>query len=138
MVDPERVERRLRELDLRLASLRELAAGGEQRFRTDAAIRAQAERHLQVAIQIAIDVAVHILAEDSARSPDDYGSAFVELGGLGVVDNALAQELRLAAGLRNILVHAYLDVDPDRLWDHLGSLDRLERFAAAVTRYIAR
>lgn len=138
MVDPERVERRLRELDSRLTSLRELAAGGEERFRNEPAVRAQVERHLQIAIQVTIDIAVHILAEDSTRSPEDYGSAFMELAGLGVIDDALAQELRLAAGLRNILVHAYLDVDPDQLWGHLRSLERLERFAAAVTAYVAR
>lgn len=138
MVDPERVERRLRELDFRLASLRELAAGGKERFRTEAAVRTQVERHLQIAVQAAIDIAVHILAEDSTRSPEDYGSAFIELGALGIVDEALAHELRLAAGLRNILVHAYLDVDPDQLWAHLESLDRLETFAAAIASYIRR
>lgn len=138
MVDPERVERRLRDLDQRLTSLRELAANGKERFQTDAAVITQVERHLQIAVQAAIDIAVHILAEDSTHSPEDYGSAFIELANLGVIEDALARELRLAAGLRNILVHAYLDVDPDQLWNHLDSLNNLERFAADITRYITR
>lgn len=138
MVDPERVQRRLRELDSRLASLRELAAGGQERFRTEPAVRTQIERHLQIAIQATIDIAVHILAEDSTRSPEDYGSAFKELAALGIIDQVLADELRLAAGLRNVLVHAYLDVDPDQLWAHFDSLDRLERFAEDITSYMGR
>lgn len=43
-----------------------------------------------------------------------------------------AARLRAAAGLRNVLVHGYLDVDPARVWEHLGELDDLEAFARGV------
>jgi uncharacterized protein YutE (UPF0331/DUF86 family) len=42
----------------------------------------------------------------------------------------------LAARLRNVLVHAYLDVDPARSWTHLGRLDNLEAFAHAIGAYL--
>lgn len=138
MVDPERIERRLREIDARLGALRSLKRHERESFLSDESLQTQAERHLQIAIQAAIDIAVHILAEDSSRSPEDYGSAFVELARIGVIDTALADDLKLATGLRNILVHAYLDVDPGRLWDHLDSVDHLEDYAAAIGRYLAR
>ncbi|HWB70833.1 MAG TPA: HepT-like ribonuclease domain-containing protein [Egibacteraceae bacterium] len=70
------------------------------------------ERHLQLANQSAIDIAMHVLAEDSAETPEDYGAAFTLLARHGVLDDNLANRLSLAAGLRNILVHGYLDVDP--------------------------
>jgi uncharacterized protein YutE (UPF0331/DUF86 family) len=39
------------------------------------------------------------------------------------------------AGLRNVLVHLYLDVDQRRLYEILTEdLDQLELFAEAVTR----
>ncbi len=95
-----------------------------------------AERDLQIGIQAALDIAIHIVAEDSAETPSNYGSAFEMLAALGVVDPELAQHLRDAAGLRNILVHAYLDVDPERLWDRLAELEDLERFSSAVERYL--
>lgn len=132
MVDAEVVERRVREIGRRLAALRSLRAGGRAGFDTDAGVRAQVERHLQVGIQSAIDVAFHILADESDQAPDDYGSAFVLLAEEGVLPADLADRLRLAAGLRNLLVHAYLDIDPDRLWGTLEHLDDLDEFARRV------
>ncbi len=134
MVDPDVVVRRLREIGRRLGELRALRAAAD---RSDPAAQAQVERHLQVAIQGAIDVALHVVADDTDRTPDDYGSAFVLLAEIGVIGPELAGRLRVATGLRNLLVHAYLDIDPDRLWAHLDHLDDLEAFASAVTRYLA-
>lgn len=133
MVDPDVVVRRLREIGRRLAELRALRAGGR---RSDPAVQAQVERHLQVAIQGAIEVALHVVADDTDRTPDDYGSAFLLLAEVGVIGPELATRLRLAAGLRNLLVHAYLDIDPDRLWWHLDHLDDLDAFALAVAEYL--
>jgi uncharacterized protein YutE (UPF0331/DUF86 family) len=39
-----------------------------------------------------------------------------------------------AAGLRNLLVHDYGDIDHARLWDTLGELDDLRSFASVAER----
>lgn len=137
MVDPEVVRRRLREIDRRVAALRAVAAGDRTGFLADDDAQAMTERHLQVALQSAIDVAVHVLAEDSAATPEDYGAAFPLLAELGVIPDELAQRLRRAAGLRNILVHTYLAVDPRQVWRHLGDLDDLVAFARAIETYLS-
>lgn len=90
-----------------------------------------------MAIQAAIDIAVHIVAEETGATPETYGQAFEMLGESGILDGDLAGDLRRAAGLRNVLVHGYLDVDPEQVWDHLARLDVLERFALAVDRHLA-
>lgn len=73
MVDPEVVRRRLREIDRRVAALQTVAAGGREALLADPDLQAQVERHLQVTIQSAIDIAMHILAENSSAAPEDYG-----------------------------------------------------------------
>lgn len=136
MVDPEVVRRRLRELDRRLGRLRAIRQSGEDAFGSDEALQAQAERHLQLAIQAALDVANHIVAQESSDTPEDYASIFTALGSTGVIDTEIAGRLRRAAGLRNVLVHAYLDVDPRIVWRSLEDLGDLERFAAAVEAFL--
>lgn len=136
MVDPETVRRRLRQIDRRVTSLRSIVAEGRTSFLDDPDIQAQAERHLQVTIQAAIDIAIHLLADRSAEAPEDYGSSFLLLADSDIIDDELARRLRLAAGLRNILVHGYLDVDPQRVWDHLNRLVDLVAFAEAVNRFL--
>lgn len=136
MVDPEVVRRRLRQIDQRVAALRMAASRDQQEFLRDLDLQAQVERHLQVAIQAAIDVAVHVLAEDSAATPEDYGSAFLLLAEHRVIPDALARRLRQAAGLRNILVHTYLEIDPCQVWGNLADVEDLVAFAAAMERYL--
>jgi uncharacterized protein YutE (UPF0331/DUF86 family) len=136
LVDPEAIRRRLREIDRRLGRLRAIQGEGRVAFLSDEALQAQAERHLQLAIQAAIDIANHVVAEESSQTPEDYPSTFSALGSIGVIDAELADRLRSAAGLRNILVHAYLDVDPEILWESLGKLDDLERFATGVEAFL--
>lgn len=136
MADPELIRRRLRELSRRVAALRALRQGDEGVFVTDVAVQAQAERHLQIALQSVIDIALHIVAADTDDTPDEYGSALTGLAAIGVLPQELAGRLRLAAGLRNVLVHAYLEVDPRRIWEHLTQLDDLVAFARHIEGYL--
>jgi uncharacterized protein YutE (UPF0331/DUF86 family) len=39
------------------------------------------------------------------------------------------------SAMRNVLVHAYLDVDDDKVWDALAHLDDLREFAVIVQRF---
>lgn len=138
MVDAERVRRRLAELDRRLASLRGLVELGRERYLADADVRTLAERHLQIALQAALDVALHIAAEDAGRTPEDYGDAFVLLGELGVLDPDLARRLRAPAGMRNVLVHGYAELDEALVWAALEDLGDLDAFAQQVSAAIDR
>lgn len=137
MVDLEVVRRRLREIDRRLGGLEEIRAKGDMVFQREYGLQTQAERHMQLAIQAAIDVAVHIVAEDSALTPEDYGSSFLMLAQMGILEESLAERLRSAAGLRNILVHAYLEVDPRMMWASMEHLEDLRSFASAIQTHLA-
>jgi uncharacterized protein YutE (UPF0331/DUF86 family) len=49
----------------------------------------------------------------------------------------LATQHRKAAGLRNLLVHGYAEVDDRKVWEALAGLDDLRDYAAAVNRAIS-
>ncbi|MEJ5944591.1 DUF86 domain-containing protein [Pseudokineococcus basanitobsidens] len=134
MVDAERVRRRLGELDRRLLLLDDLRGTSLPDYRRDVALQAQVERHLQLALQAAIDVALHLVAEEPGRRVEGYGDAFVALAERGVLPGPLAARLRTAAGMRNVLVHGYVDVDPDLVLASLDHLGDLRDLAAAVDR----
>jgi uncharacterized protein YutE (UPF0331/DUF86 family) len=67
--------------------------------------------HLWQAVQIVIDLAVSACVGMGLGSPPTYGDAFRMLAEHGVVDEALAGRLARAAGFRNVVVHAYADLD---------------------------
>jgi len=138
LVDPESVRRRIREMTRRVEILERLRTHGRKGLLGDPDLQAQVERHLQLALQAAIDVATHLVAEDTAETPEEYGATFVLLVGAGVLDKDLAERLRSSAGLRNVLVHMYLEVDLERIWNALEQLGDLTRFAEAVEAYVTR
>jgi len=137
LVDPETVRLRLAEIDRRTALLREIQAEGRDRLLSDVHLQAEAERHLQLAIQAAIDAANRVLAEDFPDTPSSYREVFELLARRGVLEADLAGRLAEAVGLRNILVHAYLDVDPARIWEALARLEDLDTLAARLERYLS-
>lgn len=133
MVDPEVFDRRLGKLEQVLGDLRELATTQNDRFLGDRGLQAQAERWIQVAIETCLDMAHHVIADRGWPTPQSYREAFETLAKHGLVEPELAQRLGAWAGLRNIVVHLYLDIDHARVLSILRQdLDELEAFAKAM------
>jgi uncharacterized protein YutE (UPF0331/DUF86 family) len=99
--------------------------------------RLAAEHALQLAVQTCIYIGAHLVSELGLKAPDDYRGVFASLRPAGL-DEALAERLAAAAGMRNILVHGYLDVDDQLIWDALARLDDLRSFASFVSEITAR
>ncbi len=131
-------------LQVRLVKLREyvglLKKIGDyslQTFTTDPFVRGNAERYLQLAIQCLLDIGNHIIADEKYSVPQEYRDVFRILGEEGVIPHELAERLAPAAGLRNILVHDYLDIDPDKVYSFVkNQLGDFEQFAKHVEKFL--
>ncbi len=92
-----------------------------------------------VAIQAVIDICHHIVARLTGRVPDEYGQCFIILRDMGYIDSDYAVKLKSMAGLRNILIHLYYEVDDRRVIKHLKEdLWVIEDFLNVVKRLIER
>jgi len=127
----------------RLAKLEEVVSLlGQLQGMDGAALRADpfklytVERGLQVAIECILDISSHIIAASGCRKPHDYTGVIDALSEVGVIPRPFGERIRPLAGLRNLLVHMYLDVDTDRLAQHLHRLDDFRAFARYVVEYI--
>lgn len=108
-----------------------------EEFVTDPILHAAAERHFQVAIQAAIDIASILLASESVQIPDSYKEIFYALAETNIVPAEFAEKLAGMAGFRNVLVHLYLVVDLERVFQYLQrNLEEFELFAKYVSDYI--
>ena len=137
-LDPEIVRRHLLALDQAIQNLRRHAGATLERLRSDQDERWIVERGLQVCAQNVLDVATHLVAA-AGRDAQDYTAAIDQLVGLGVLPGEFTARLRGLAGFRNVLVHAYLDVDLARLCRVLNErLDDLGEFARLVQDYLER
>jgi uncharacterized protein YutE (UPF0331/DUF86 family) len=67
--------------------------------------------NLTRAIQLAVDIGAHLIAQTDALPPDTMGQTFDRLAELRIVVPELAQRLKKAVGFRNIAVHNYEAID---------------------------
>ncbi len=129
MVDPESIDDRLDRLDELLGQLEQIRAAGYDAYAGDFRTRLATQHAIQLAIQTCIDLGAHLIAELGPKMPSDYRGVFAALQPRGL-DAELASRLADAAGMRNVLVHGYLDVDDEAVWSALAHLDDLREFAA--------
>lgn len=67
--------------------------------------------HLWQAVQVVVDLATSWAVRAGLGSPPTYADAFRSLVHAGLLDAELGGRLARAAGFRNLVVHAYADLD---------------------------
>jgi uncharacterized protein YutE (UPF0331/DUF86 family) len=140
MIDPELITRKLALIAEDLSSARELARRSLAEHLESSTSEVLAERFLERMIGRMIDVNYHLLTESGQPPPRDYFQSFVDLARLGVLDSEFARRLAACAGLRNRLVHEYDELDPEKVYEALGTaisdvpeyLDRVRAFLDAL------
>ena len=110
-----------------------------QEYRRRVWERKGVERVLQEAIEAALDVNAHLIAELGHDVPDDYFGGFMKLGQLGILSEELAGALAPSAGLRNRLVHEYDALDDAKILAAVGTmLDLYPRYIQAIEAELAK
>jgi uncharacterized protein YutE (UPF0331/DUF86 family) len=138
LVDADRVLRRLERLEQLIEALEAARADGREALGADVRQELHVEHALQLAIQVCIDVGAHLVSELGLPTPDDYREIFEALSRAQLIDAGLAARLGEAAGRRYLLVHEYVDIDLDKVWEALGNLDDLRAFAGFAARQAER
>jgi len=83
--------------------------------------------------QIVIDVAVAACVRWDLGARASYADAFRRLAAAGIIDQALAERLARAAGFRNVVAHAYDELDMRRVYRAASEGPRdLERLLAVL------
>ncbi|MEE8526542.1 MAG: DUF86 domain-containing protein [Thermoanaerobaculia bacterium] len=137
MVDHEVFRSRLAKLEEYLARLEELARRARAEVLGNAGLMAQVERWMHLAVESAIDLAQHLISSRGWRTPTTNREAFRILREEKVLPSRLAEQMEDWAGLRNVLVHLYLEIDHQLLWTALTEeLSQLRDFAAAVAKIL--
>jgi uncharacterized protein YutE (UPF0331/DUF86 family) len=139
MVDKASVLARLKALETYLAELDHYAGYSAEEM-TDDFVKYRAVQHsLQLAAQVIVDIASHIITADFSSRAQEYREMITELGRVGVLEPEFAQRLAPLAGFRNILVHDYLQVDPVIVHDLLvHGRDNLREFGKQITLYLQK
>ena len=118
--------------------LKEASNISRDEFLQDNVLQNAIEHEFQVTIQAALDIGSLILADRSASIPEEYRDIFPKLAEMGVISQELAIKLVGMAKFCNVLVHMYIDVDLEKVYQYLqNNLGDLETFTRQVGIYMS-
>ncbi|MBU2471571.1 MAG: DUF86 domain-containing protein, partial [Bacteroidetes bacterium] len=93
------------------------------------------ERGLQITIQAILDIGSHILSDYRANGWKTYKEIPLKLYEHGIITKSLAKKIALMAGLRNILVHEYIEVDTKKIEEILRfNLEDFKKFVIQIRK----
>src|SRR3989475_3813010 len=99
-IDAAIIRRKLQRIAASLDGLRPVARLSLEEYRARFYERKATERLLQEAIEAALDVNAHLIAELGGEVPEEYYGGFLKVGQLGVLPVDLAGALAPSAGAR--------------------------------------
>ncbi|MBN2110002.1 MAG: DUF86 domain-containing protein [Methanosarcinaceae archaeon] len=133
----EKIVRKLNFMQKSVSYLKSVDSASNE-LETNYEMRSAVERNFQLAIESAIDIGEIIISEEGFERPEDYKTVFLILGKKGIIPEDFAQDLSLAAGFRNFLVHMYEEIDPDILCTFLTErLEDFDEFARYIAKYLS-
>ena len=137
MVDSHVILARVAKIRECVRKLETLAALEEDAFLNDVSATDSAERNIQIAIQSVIDIGNHSVADMDLGTPKDYKEIFSVLTANNIISEPLAEKLASMTGLRNVLVHDYLEIDLRLIYRIIKSeLGDFEEFISAALKLI--
>lgn len=133
-MDREVVEQKLESLRRCLQRIKAKCPSEASALASDLDLQDIVALNLSRAVQISVDIAAHLIAGMEAPPPDTMGQTFDVLAQAGILNDALATNLKKAVGFRNIAVHNYESINwaivHSIVKHHLGDFSEFARIVA--------
>ena len=138
MINSEPIKERLKLIDENLPILKELKVIPLDKFKDDKKLQRLAERCLELSIQSLLDIAHYIIAQNNWKRSSENKEAILTLGAKGIIPEDFAKKIEPMAGLRNLLAHEYMEIDPVKIHAHLQNLEDFREFIRHILKYIEK
>ncbi len=137
MIDPQATQALLQTLSEYTEDLRTYQQLSRDEVVADRNYQSMIRYALQTAIRCVIDIANHLLIGGDLEQPSDSRSAILGLGRYDILPQDFAQELAGMSGLRNVIVHRYMTVDDELIYQFLQRcVTDFEAFSQHIVDYL--
>jgi uncharacterized protein YutE (UPF0331/DUF86 family) len=95
--------------------------------------------YLQLAIECVLDIGEMLISGLKLKKPEQVREVLIILAENDIIPKDFAKSFSPIAGLRNILVHDYVDVDMDKVYGYLKNrLVDFDLYARKIAQYIKK
>ena len=137
MVRAEIIRKRLNKLDEYLAVIKKLQRYSFEEFIADPERYGSAERFLHLAIEALIDMGNHVIADSELGVVNWYSDIPKILAEKEFISSELEEKWISMIGFRNTLVHEYIDIDREIVYDVLqNNIQDLEDLKRAFAQFL--
>lgn len=138
MLNKELINRKLANISKYLDELQGLSLKSYEIF-TEEGYHYAAEKVIELMVTMAIDINLHIIKESGLMPPQRYKDSFLALGKKTILPRGFANKIAGSAGLRNLLIHHYEEVDLQKLYKDLSrGIKDYEKYCHYIEKFIAR
>ena len=138
MVNPEIINERLRIMDENIILLEELKSVPFEKFSKDQKTFKLALYSIQICIQSLLDICHHIIVDNNLRKPATSQEAIQIISENNIIPAEFAGSILPMAGLRNLLIHEYVKVDLDKIYQYLQKLDDFRTFQRHIIKFLEK
>ena len=131
------VERRLAMILEEVEFLKTIKQQKFNEFLSDGKSLRSTAKAIETIAQSIIDICSHIVAQKHWGISDTYRGTIALLAAKHVISDSLSSNLQQIVAMRNILVHQYLDIDFNIIWDSLDLLlEDAPEFVIGIQRFL--
>ncbi len=114
-----RIEDKTKEIEQYLDELLTIVPDSLDIYKNDIKIKAACERYFEKIIESIVDLTFLIIKDKNLKIPEEDKEAFDILYKEGIIKKKLADRLKEAKGMRNILAHEYGKVDDEIVFNSI-------------------
>jgi len=118
MLKAEVVKLRLKELDIVLQEMEKYKGINPEALRRDLSQRWIIERGLEAGAELILEIGDHILSGHFCYYAETYEDTLKKLSEKDVISEDLYLQIKGLGSLRNILVHRYIEIDSDLVFEN--------------------
>ena len=115
----QRIEDKTKEIEQYLDELLTIVPDSLDIYKNDIKIKAACERYFEKIIESIVDLTFLIIKDKNLKIPEEDKEAFDILYKEGIIKKKLADRLKEAKGMRNILAHEYGKVDDEIVFNSI-------------------
>jgi len=139
MIDYKLIAPKLESLQQYVTYLKSYKGRSVAELKKDYTLQGAVLRYLHLAIEASLDIGEMLISGLKLRKPEEARQIILILAEQKIITQEFGRRFAPVAGLRNILVHEYADIDIERIYDYLHrNLSDFDIFARQIAQFVKR
>jgi uncharacterized protein YutE (UPF0331/DUF86 family) len=116
-----RIKDKIKDIEEYLFQLEKIKPETFEKYEEDIKAKAACERFVEKIVEATNDLAILIIKEKRLTIPEEESRAFDILADSKIISEDIAEKLRKAKGMRNVLAHQYRDVNDEIIFNAVSN-----------------